>query len=83
MKPYLPETYFQTENDPIRCLLLLKRLVFKSELIIKQVEQIHNIPEKLNTTVPENLIAVCEVCLIFISLFSHFVSLLVLCVYID
>ncbi|RHZ46581.1 hypothetical protein Glove_613g13 [Diversispora epigaea] len=60
VQPYLPETYFETENDSIRCLLLLKRLVFKSELIIKQVEQIHNIPEKLNTTVPEKLIAVCE-----------------------
>ncbi|CAG8532048.1 11587_t:CDS:10 [Diversispora eburnea] len=60
VQPYLPETYFETENDSIRCLLLLKRLVFKSELIIKQVEQIHNIPEKLNTTVPEKLISVCE-----------------------
>ena len=63
VKPYLPDSYFRSEHDSIRCLLLLKRLVFKSELIIKQVDQIHNIPEKLNTTVPEELIAVCEVSL--------------------
>ncbi|PKK65078.1 hypothetical protein RhiirC2_78704 [Rhizophagus irregularis] len=61
VQPYLPDSYFRSEHDSIRCLLLLKRLVFKSELIIKQVDQIHNIPEKLNTTVPEELIAVCEV----------------------
>ncbi|EXX79593.1 Nip100p [Rhizophagus irregularis DAOM 197198w] len=60
VQPYLPDSYFRSEHDSIRCLLLLKRLVFKSELIIKQVDQIHNIPEKLNTTVPEELIAVCE-----------------------
>ncbi|CAG8525134.1 15381_t:CDS:10 [Acaulospora morrowiae] len=60
IQSYLPEAYFSTENDPIRCLLLLKRLVFKSELIAKQIEQIHNIPEKLSSTVPEELIAVCE-----------------------
>ena len=39
----------------------MKRLVFKSDLIIKQLDQIHNIPEKLNSTVPEELISVCEV----------------------
>ncbi|CAG8551228.1 227_t:CDS:10, partial [Funneliformis mosseae] len=60
VQPYLPDSFFRSENDSIRCLLLLKRLVFKSELIIKQVDQIHNIPEKLNTVVPEELMAVCE-----------------------
>ncbi|CAG8722834.1 7684_t:CDS:10, partial [Cetraspora pellucida] len=60
VQPYLPDTFFHTENDSIHCLLLLKRLVFKSELIIKQVDQIHNIPDKLNTTVPEQLISVCD-----------------------
>ncbi|KAG9306594.1 hypothetical protein G9A89_004791 [Geosiphon pyriformis] len=60
VQPYLPDSFFSTENDSIRCLLLLKRLVFKSELIIKQLDQIHDIPEKLKTTVPEELIAVCE-----------------------
>ncbi|CAG8748680.1 37730_t:CDS:10 [Gigaspora margarita] len=60
VQPYLPETFFSTENDSIQCLLLLQRLVFKSELIIKQIDQKHNIAEKLNTTVPEQLIAVCE-----------------------
>ncbi|CAI2184001.1 20409_t:CDS:10 [Funneliformis geosporum] len=60
VQPYLPDSFFRSEHDSIRCLLLLKRLVFKSELIIKQVDQIHNIPEKLNTVVPEELMAVCE-----------------------
>ncbi|CAG8559204.1 1862_t:CDS:10 [Ambispora leptoticha] len=60
VQSYLPESFFKTENDSINCLLLLKRLVFKSELVIKQLDQIHNIPEKLNAVVPEELIAVCE-----------------------
>ncbi|CAH1761785.1 1197_t:CDS:10, partial [Entrophospora sp. SA101] len=60
VQPYLPETFFRTENDSIRCLLLLKRIIFKSDLIVKQIDQIHNIPEKLNTVVPEKLISVCE-----------------------
>ncbi|CAG8589226.1 1725_t:CDS:10, partial [Ambispora gerdemannii] len=60
VQSYLPDSFFKTENDSINCLLLLKRLVFKSELIIKQLDQIHNIPEKLNTAVPEELIVACE-----------------------
>ncbi|CAG8527533.1 5155_t:CDS:10, partial [Dentiscutata heterogama] len=60
VQPYLPDTFIRTENDSILCLLLLKRLVFKSDLIIKQIDQKHNIAEKLNTVVPEQLIAVCD-----------------------
>ncbi len=69
----MPDSFFRSEHDSIRCLLLLKRLVFKSELIIKQVDQIHNIPEKLNTTVPEELMAVCEVCLFQLFLFNNYI----------
>ncbi|CAG8561290.1 7705_t:CDS:10 [Paraglomus occultum] len=60
VQSYLPDSFFTNDNDSIRCLLLMKRLVFKSELVIKQLDQIHNIPEKLNSTVPEELISVCE-----------------------
>ncbi|CAG8570721.1 1450_t:CDS:10 [Paraglomus brasilianum] len=60
VQAYLPDSFFTNDNDSIRCLLLMKRLVFKSDLIIKQLDQIHNIPEKLNSTVPEELISVCE-----------------------
>ncbi|CAJ0636449.1 9613_t:CDS:10 [Entrophospora sp. SA101] len=59
VQPYLPDNFFQTDNDSIRCLLLWKRLVFKSDLIIKQMDQVHNVTEKLNTVVPEELISVC------------------------
>lgn len=61
VQPYLPDSFFKTENDPISCLLLFKRLAFKSELIIKQLDQNHPISEKLMDTINENLVSVCEV----------------------
>ncbi|KAF7727233.1 hypothetical protein EC973_007846 [Apophysomyces ossiformis] len=61
IQPYLPDAFFKTENDPISCLLLFKRLVFKSELIIKHLDQNHPISEKIMDTVDENLVSVCEV----------------------
>lgn len=60
IRPYLPEVFTQTESDPIKCFLLMRRVVFKSELVIAHIDQIHSIAEKLNTVVPENLIAVTE-----------------------
>lgn len=60
VQPYLPDSFFKTENDPISCLLLFKRLAFKSELIIKQLDQNHPISEKLMDTINENLVSVCE-----------------------
>ncbi|KAI8375957.1 dynein associated protein-domain-containing protein [Radiomyces spectabilis] len=60
IQPYLPHTFFKSENDPISCLLLFKRLVFKSELMIKHLDQNHPISEKLMDTVSENLVSVCE-----------------------
>lgn len=56
----MPDSFFKTENDPISCLLLFKRLVFKSELIIKHLDQKHPVSEKIMDTVDENLVAVCE-----------------------
>ncbi|KAI8138119.1 dynein associated protein-domain-containing protein [Fennellomyces sp. T-0311] len=60
LQPYLPESFFTTENEPIQCLLLFKRLVFKSELVIKQLDQNHPISEKIMETVDESLVSVCE-----------------------
>jgi dynactin 1 len=75
IQPYLPDSFFKTENDAISCVLLYKRLVFKSELIIKHLDQNHPISEKITSTVPENLVAVCEVMFFFfdisISFFIH------------
>ncbi|RUS14207.1 dynein associated protein-domain-containing protein [Jimgerdemannia flammicorona] len=59
--PYLPESFFKSENDSIRCLLLFKRLVFKADLIIKHLDQNHNVSEKIASTIPERLIVICEV----------------------
>ncbi|GAN11005.1 dynactin [Mucor ambiguus] len=60
IQPYLPDSFFKTENDAISCVLLYKRLVFKAELIIKHLDQNHPISEKIMDTVPESLVAVCE-----------------------
>ncbi|KAL7748585.1 hypothetical protein RI367_005996 [Sorochytrium milnesiophthora] len=37
VQPYLPESYFINEQDAIRCLLLLKRLQFKSTLLLNNM----------------------------------------------
>lgn len=60
IQPYLPDSFFKTENDAISCVLLYKRLVFKSELIIKHLDQNYPISEKIMDTVSESLVAVCE-----------------------
>ncbi|KAI9032609.1 dynein associated protein-domain-containing protein [Phycomyces nitens] len=60
IQPYLPDSFFKTENDPISCLLLFKRVVFKSEVIIKHLDQNHPVSEKIMDTVTENLVSVCE-----------------------
>lgn len=60
IQPYLPESFFKTENDPISCLLLFKRLEFKSSLIVKHLEQNYPISEKIMDNVTENLVTICE-----------------------
>jgi dynactin 1 len=65
IQPYLPDSFFKTENDAISCLLLYKRLRFKAELIIRHLDQNHPISERIMDTVPENLVAVCEVRILF------------------
>ncbi|ORX62149.1 hypothetical protein DM01DRAFT_1379982 [Hesseltinella vesiculosa] len=60
IQPYLPDTFFKTENDAISCILLFKRLVFKAELIIKHLDQNHPISERITDTFSESLISVCE-----------------------
>ena len=62
-QPYLPDAFFKTENDPISCLLLFKRLAYKSEIIIKHLDQTHPISEKIMDNVSESLVSVCEVML--------------------
>ncbi|KAG1461217.1 hypothetical protein G6F46_004117 [Rhizopus delemar] len=61
IQPYLPEPFFKTENDPISCLLLFKRLEFKSDLIIKHLDQNYPVSEKIMDSVTENLIIICEI----------------------
>ncbi|KAL1914447.1 uncharacterized protein VTP21DRAFT_8899 [Calcarisporiella thermophila] len=61
IQAYLPEAFFKTENDSIRCLLLFGRLAFKAELIVDQWDQKYNISERLSTMdIPEELVSVCE-----------------------
>ncbi|KAJ1979239.1 hypothetical protein H4R34_002907 [Dimargaris verticillata] len=38
LEPYLPSSFFQHENNAICCLLLFKRLVFKTDLLVKQLD---------------------------------------------
>ena len=60
IQPYLPESFFKTENEPISCLLLFKRLEFKSTLIVKHIDQHYPISEKIMDNVTENLVTICE-----------------------
>lgn len=60
-QPYLPDSFFKTENDSISCLLLFKRLEFKAGLIVKHLDQNYPISEKIMNNVTENLITICEV----------------------
>ncbi|GAA5800673.1 hypothetical protein HPULCUR_006109 [Helicostylum pulchrum] len=60
IQPYLPESFFKTENDPISCLLLFKRLEFKAGLIVKHLEQTYPISEKIMDNVTESLVTICE-----------------------
>ncbi|KAI8145082.1 dynein associated protein [Fennellomyces sp. T-0311] len=59
-QPYLPDSFNKTENEPISTLLLFKRLVFKSELVIKHLDQTHPISEKIMDNVSESLVSICE-----------------------
>ncbi|KAG0253457.1 hypothetical protein BG011_006358 [Mortierella polycephala] len=62
VQPYLPDGFFRTENDSIQCLLLFKRLSFKSELMNKHLEQQYGITEKITqNAIPTELVPICEV----------------------
>src|SRR6202012_3534033 len=57
VQPYLPDGFFRTENDSIQCLLLFKRLSFKSDLVNKHLEQQYNIAEKITqNSIPSELV---------------------------
>lgn len=60
VQAYLPDSFFKTENDPISCLLLFKRLSFKSKLILKHLDQSNPISDLLNDRIPETLTSVCD-----------------------
>ncbi|KAF9407583.1 hypothetical protein BGZ94_002642, partial [Podila epigama] len=61
VQPYLPDGFFRTENDSIQCLLLFKRLSFKSDLVNKHLEQQYGIIEKMaQNSVPTELVPICE-----------------------
>ncbi|KAJ1657605.1 hypothetical protein IWQ61_003019 [Dispira simplex] len=38
LEPYLPSSFFQNENNALRCLLLFKRITFKANLLVKQLD---------------------------------------------
>ncbi|KAI9251046.1 dynein associated protein-domain-containing protein [Sporodiniella umbellata] len=61
IQPYLPEAFLKTESDSISCLLLFKRLEFKSELVIRHLDQNHPVSEKIMDNVTENLVSMCEI----------------------
>lgn len=61
IQPYLPESFFKTENDPISCLLLFKRMEFKAGVIVKHLDQNFPISEKIMDNVTESLVTICEV----------------------
>jgi hypothetical protein len=52
----------QVWDYSVLCPLLFKRLAFKSDLIIKHLDQTHNISEKLSSLISTNLLAVWKVC---------------------
>ncbi|KAI9273593.1 dynein associated protein-domain-containing protein [Sporodiniella umbellata] len=60
IQPYLPEPFFKTESDPISCYLLFRRLEFKSELIIKHLDQNYPVSEKIMENVTESLVTISE-----------------------
>lgn len=60
VQAYLPDSFFKTENDPISCLLLFKRLSFKSKLILKHLDQNNPVSDLLNDKIPESLLSVCD-----------------------
>ncbi|KAJ3280259.1 hypothetical protein HK104_000788, partial [Borealophlyctis nickersoniae] len=39
VKPFLTDAFFKSDNDPILCLLLFRRLVFKSEIVCRRLEE--------------------------------------------
>ncbi|OZJ05690.1 hypothetical protein BZG36_01418 [Bifiguratus adelaidae] len=38
IRSYLPDAFIETENDPVQSLLLLKRMAFKADLIVKYLD---------------------------------------------
>ncbi|KAI8056756.1 dynein associated protein-domain-containing protein [Syncephalis plumigaleata] len=60
IEPFLPESFFRRESNSIRCVLLLERLVFKAELVVRYIEQTHSVETALKEEVTGNLKSVCE-----------------------
>ncbi|KND03013.1 uncharacterized protein SPPG_02084 [Spizellomyces punctatus DAOM BR117] len=42
IKPYLPDSFFQTEVDALFCILLFRRLYFKAHLLAERVKEVAN-----------------------------------------
>lgn len=60
-QPYLLPAFFEDDSDAVDSLLFFERLAYKADLVSMVIEQKHNVAESLNTTVPENLVGICEV----------------------
>lgn len=61
LQPYLLPAFFEDDSDAVESLLFFERLAYKADLVSMVIEQKHNVAESLNTTVPENLVGICEV----------------------
>ncbi|KAJ3215541.1 hypothetical protein HK099_006307 [Clydaea vesicula] len=46
LEPYLPDTFFTSENDSILCLLFFERILFKAQLCKNRIEEIVNDHER-------------------------------------
>lgn len=61
MQPYLPAAFFESDSDAVEALLFFERIGAKVALLGRYIEQKHNVGEALDGTVPDDLIAICEV----------------------
>jgi dynactin 1 len=62
VQPYLPEGFSKADSDSIQCLLLFKRISFKSELMNKHLEQQYGVADKVTQgTFSPELVSICEI----------------------
>ncbi|KAK9767570.1 hypothetical protein K7432_002542 [Basidiobolus ranarum] len=58
VQPFLPDS-FKDEDESLRCLLLLKRVIFKSDLVNNHIGQNHRLTDNLPATLTDEMIPAC------------------------